>query len=313
MLNVILDTDIGPDCDDAGALRLLNVFADMGLCRILGVVNCTSNPFGAGAIDAICKSHGRHDVPVGAWTGRDFLNEPNCRRYNEPIARTHPNRFRDSVPDDAVELYRRLLAAQPDGSVDIVAIGPLNAVSALLDSMPDEASPLSGRALAAQKVRRLTMMAGIFRPSDPVRAAAAENACGSVIEEYAEYNVLCDIAAARNISDNWPTPKYCLGWEAGLMETGASLAGLPEDDPVRMAYGLWNGGKKLTRCSWDPMTVLYAVAAGSTLVRNSAPGTISFTDEGHTVFSPSPDGRDRFAELAAPDCAIIEYIDKLLV
>ena len=51
--NIILDTDIGPDCDDAAALAMLNLYADQGLCRILGITHCTSNPYGAGTIDAI--------------------------------------------------------------------------------------------------------------------------------------------------------------------------------------------------------------------------------------------------------------------
>ena len=44
--NIILDTDIGPDCDDAAALAMLNLYADQGLCRILGITHCTSNPYG---------------------------------------------------------------------------------------------------------------------------------------------------------------------------------------------------------------------------------------------------------------------------
>ena len=35
---VIFDTDMGSDCDDAGALAILNALADAGEVRILGVV-----------------------------------------------------------------------------------------------------------------------------------------------------------------------------------------------------------------------------------------------------------------------------------
>ena len=40
---VILDTDIGPDCDDVGALAVLISYAKEYGFPILGVCNCTSN------------------------------------------------------------------------------------------------------------------------------------------------------------------------------------------------------------------------------------------------------------------------------
>lgn len=312
MKNIILDTDIGPDCDDAGALALLNIYADMGLCRILAIGNCTSNPYGAGAIDAICRYYGREAVPIGTWKGREFLNDDICRRYNRPIAEKHLSRYREAEPEDAVRLYRRVLAAQPDNSVDIIAIGPLNNISALLDSRPDDVSPLDGAELVRGKVARLWMMAGIFRPSDEKKANDIERRCGKRIEDYAEYNVVCDAAASKNVADNWPGGKSYLGWEAGLMETGDSLLKASEDHPVRMAYELWNGGNKCRRCSWDPMTVLYAVDTDTQLVRDSAGGYVRFDDDGCTRFVTSPDGQDHYAELAANEEQIVEYINALL-
>lgn len=38
-VEIILDTDIGPDCDDAGAIAVLNVLADKGEANILGLIN----------------------------------------------------------------------------------------------------------------------------------------------------------------------------------------------------------------------------------------------------------------------------------
>ncbi len=312
MKNIILDTDIGPDCDDAGALALLNIYADKGLCRILGVGHCTSNPYGAGAIDAICRHYGRDDVVIGTWKGRDFLNEEICRRYNRPITEKLPNRYKDSQPEEVVRAYRRILVSQPDGSVEFIAVGPLDALSALLDSEGDDISPLSGKALVAAKTAKLTMMAGIFRPSDEARAEEAQRLCGRQIEEYAEYNVVCDAAASKNIADNWPTAKSYLGWEAGLMETGCCLEKAPADHPVRMAYELWNEGRQIKRCSWDPMTVMYAIEGDNGLVRNSVPGTVRFTDEGYTEFVAAEDGKDHFAELCADDKDIVGYINGLL-
>lgn len=313
MKNIILDTDIGPDCDDAGALAMLNIYADMGLCHILAIGHCTSNPYGAGTIDAICRRYGRDDMEIGTWIGSRFLDDEVCRRYNMPITLQHPNRYRYEQPEDVVRVYRRVLASQPDNSVEMIAIGPLNNISAMLDSEADDISPMTGRELIAAKVKRLYMMAGMFRPSNPIRAAEAERLCGKCIEEYAEYNVVCDAVASRNVADNWPTPKSYLGWEAGLMETGECLTNAPADHPVRMAYELWNNGRQCKRCSWDPMTVLYAIEEDSPLVRSSRPGTVRFTPEGYTVFTAEDNGPDHYAELTADDETIINHINGLLL
>ena len=68
--NIILDTDIGPDCDDVAALAVLNLLADRGLCRILGVSHCTSNPYGAGMIDVINRYYGRPDIAISTYGGK---------------------------------------------------------------------------------------------------------------------------------------------------------------------------------------------------------------------------------------------------
>ncbi|NRF95128.1 hypothetical protein HQN89_30025 [Paenibacillus frigoriresistens] len=65
---VILDTDMGPDCDDAGALAILHALVDRGEAELLAVTHCTSNPWGAGCIDAINVYYGGWDN-VQRYTG----------------------------------------------------------------------------------------------------------------------------------------------------------------------------------------------------------------------------------------------------
>ena len=55
------------------------------------------------------------------------------------------------VPD-AVEVYRKALAASPDRSVAIASIGFSWNLEALLKSQPDSISALNGTQLVAQKV-----------------------------------------------------------------------------------------------------------------------------------------------------------------
>ena len=55
-VGVLLDTDLGPDADDAGALAVLHALADRGEAEILGVACGTTSPWCAPAADAINTS-----------------------------------------------------------------------------------------------------------------------------------------------------------------------------------------------------------------------------------------------------------------
>lgn len=308
---ILLDTDIGPDCDDAGALALLHIFANKGYCQILGIGHCTSNPYGAGAIDVISRFYGRPELAVGTYYGKDFLADENCMRYNRYLTTHFDNRYKESQPEEAVKMYRRVLAAQKDGSVEFVAIGPLNNLSLLLDSKPDCHSKLDGVALVNKKVKRLVMMGGIFRSSSQEVNTAAFRMNGKEPEEFSEYNIVCDIAAAQNVADNWPTPKVYAGFETGLFLTGKTLSDFPpETHPVQIAYKLWTQGEE--RYSWDLVTVEYAVNDDCPHYRTSAKGNVRFNNEGRTIWTEAEDGRDCFVELNQEKEEIARDINEFL-
>lgn len=160
---IILDTDMGPDCDDAGALAILHAMADLGEAELLAVTHCTSNPWGAGCIDAINIYYSRTGIPIGTLKVGNFLNEETYQTYNRYIAEHYSNRYMDdsSVPD-AIDVLRRILANQEDKSVTFVSIGPMINLQLLLESGPDSFSPLGGKALVGSKVNELVCMAGRF-------------------------------------------------------------------------------------------------------------------------------------------------------
>jgi len=311
MKNIILDTDIGPDCDDAGALALLHLLADQGYCRILGVAHCTSNPYGAGTIDVINRYYGRPDINVSTYSGEGFLVAENCMKYNRYITTHFPNRYQAEQPEDAVKMYRRLLGSSEDKSVECIAIGPQNNLSALLDSQPDEYSSFNGAELVERKVKRLTIMGGVFRGSSQRISDRVEAFSKKKIEEIAEWNIGCDIQAARNVADHWNTPKVYVGLEAGLILTGAGMQEtLPEEHPVRLAYRLFT--KNGERYSWDLLAVESAVVDDSPHYKKSAAGRIQFSEEGITLYTPLENGSDYYIELAQPDEVIAGDINRLL-
>lgn len=310
--NIILDTDIGPDCDDAGAVALLNIFKNRGLCNILGIGHCTSNPYGAGAIDAVCRYYGNCDVNIGTTSREGFLCREKDMRYNRTLCENFKNRFTKEKPEEVVSLYRRLLSEEKDKSVTFVAIGPLNNLSDLLDSSSDGFSPLSGKELVRQKVERLVLMAGAFPAEGECEKLFAANT-KTAPSEYAEFNVVCDIKAAENVSLNWQTPKICLGYEAGLFKTGFEN----EDDtnPVNLAYHLYTNsknGEKAMRESWDLFTVCFAVNENTSLFGLSKKGTVKFTEKGFTDWREHPDGNDAYIICKSPGSAIIETVNREL-
>ena len=146
---------------------------------------------------------------------------------------------------DAVELYRKVLALQPDTSVTIVTVGFLTNISNLLQSKPDAYSPLSGAELVNAKVTNMVCMAGKF-PSGK------------------EFNVERDAKASINVFKNFPRPVILSGFEIGnRIHTGIPLIqndrikNSPVKDVFRISIPL-DPEDKGGRMSWDQTAVLVA-------------------------------------------------------
>ncbi len=118
---IILDTDMGADCDDAGAMAVLHHLADRGEAEFLVVIFSSGRmPWGIGVCAAINTHLGRPNIPLGAHQ-KDVVGEPADKIGAEAIARdisSFGHRVtQSSEAEDALKLYRRTLAAQPDHSV----------------------------------------------------------------------------------------------------------------------------------------------------------------------------------------------------
>lgn len=289
----ILDTDIGPDCDDAAALGLAILYAGAQGRELDAVMHCTSSPYGVGTVRAIARWYGSSGLQVGTLKDPGFLSgEEAWEKYNKPLALSVGPEEREA--GDAVKLYRKLMAGWPDGSVDIVAVGPLRNLGNLLLSGPDEFSPLSGRELAAAKVRRLTMMAGDF-----------SEGC-----DRAEWNVEMDIPSARRLAREWPGEMVYCGFEVGkevilLKEPNE----LDERNPVRRAYRLHTQG--VGRPSWDPCTVQWAMGDSKPYTLSRA-GIIRVDEKGVTHFTEDEKGRHYYLSLNAEPKAVAADLERIL-
>jgi len=85
MRKIILDTDMGSDCDDAGALSVLHRLADEKKAEILAVTYCSTEIHGAVALKAINSWFGRGDILVGRMDKGTFLEDAPFKRFTKPM------------------------------------------------------------------------------------------------------------------------------------------------------------------------------------------------------------------------------------
>ena len=274
--NILFDTDIGADCDDAGALALLHRLCDRREATLSAVTACYASPYAAGCIDAINAYYGR-SVAVGINHGTPPFEKSV---YAEALCTTFPNRYpAERVKDvpDTLAVLRQTLADAPDRSITFVVTGMLTSAAKLLESRPDAISPLSGRSLIEQKIARTVIMGGNF--ADPTQA---------------EWNIRCDIPAAQTVVAGWPGELIFSGFEIGAACVSLcdyARLGSP-DDPARLAYALHPSGKH-GRASWDLTAMLEAVRPGQYWDYHPH-GRITVDDSGITTWHPAQDSRHTF-------------------
>jgi inosine-uridine nucleoside N-ribohydrolase len=246
---IIFDTDIAPDYDDVGALAMLHAFADKGEAKILATISSNAAETTVPTISVINTYFKRQGIPVGVIK----LDSPNlfCERlWAQKIVKEYPHNFKsNNDAQDAVSVYRKLLASQPDHSVTIVTVGTFSNMPGLLDSKADEFSELTGRQLVEEKVKQLVSMAG---------------AVDSTGKGGNEFNIRADIPAARKVFSEWPTPITLTGLEIGIrIITGMTLINNDniQNSPVKDAYyhAMSYDGNNEGRYSWDQTAVLIAV------------------------------------------------------
>src|SRR5665213_2281322 len=126
-VNLILDTDIGNDVDDALALGVVHALESRGACRLLAVTLTNPDPLAGEFVDAIDTFYGRAHIPIGvnptapSPTKSRFLKLAEAR--DERGRLIYPHAFDPAKAPSALAVLRRTLGAAGDGSVVIVQIG----------------------------------------------------------------------------------------------------------------------------------------------------------------------------------------------
>lgn len=245
---IIFDTDIAPDYDDVGALTILHAFADRGEAVILATISSNAFETTAPTLSVLNTYFKRPGIPIGITKTK--LPDKNCsQQWAEAIIAKYPHALKSNDGAmDAVELYRKILSAQPDKSVTIVSVGFFTNLAGLLYSQPDAWSKLNGTDLVKMKVKQLVSMAA---------------ALGKDGKSGYEFNVVTDAAASKKVFADWPTPVTISGFEIGQkILTGMRLVNNAniKNSPVKDAFkiALVKDNNHAGRNSWDETAVLVA-------------------------------------------------------
>lgn len=296
MVKLILDTDLGGDCDDAGALALLNNYINQSKVEVLAITTCSSAVYSATAIQYMNEVFGHGEIPLGRNETKPFLETFEWNRYAQPLAEEYLETHTPPVIDNAVRLIRRKLAENEN--VSLVTIGMLNNIADLLRSEPDDISDLSGVELVKKSVNALYAMCGNFEDLS-----------------HSEWNVVCDIESARYVSENFPCPIVYSGFELGMnIYTGKRLGEKGKDNPYYRAYKItcdFFKSANVFRDSWDPITVYAAVETDNPYLELSDPITVRFDEVGRVLMTPG--GKDRYLKLACAKDEMAEILDELMV
>ena len=280
-VKVIFDTDMLHDFDDVGALACLHALADAGECEILATVSSTRGNASVAAIEVINGYYGRSGLPVGAakeigvvgdWVGAKKKVDPKSPlggpsggdgghyKYRK-LAVDYPQWAKhvdaDDAPD-AKDVYRKVLAAAPDGSVVVCTVGFLSNLRRLLESGPDDFSPLDGKALVSRKVKRLVAMACNYPRGKEYNSTGDAESSRIILESwptpivFSDFQYGADVFAGRAVAEQEGPANPVKDVFAGYVPSREAVSA----DPAKWARGYYGMGG---RAAWDETTVLAAV------------------------------------------------------
>lgn len=276
---LFIDTDLGGDCDDVGAVALANILKNNNAIELIGMTHTTSLPWGFACIEIVNNYYGNNSIQVGATSRKNYC-EANTNKYAQKMveAFNYGSINRDKVKD-SIKLIRETLIKQKDNSVTFVCIGQLNNVSDLLDSKPDEISSLTGIELVKQKVKEFVVMGGLFKNKD-------EKVYFGGYEYEREYNIVTDIKSSQNFIKKVPVKVVFSDFKVGYqVYTAKPLLHIKNmHHPITFSYYHF---QNKPRESWDLLAVYYAAFGDDDIFKTSSNGTISILDDGETLFDES--------------------------
>lgn len=273
-VQIIVDTDVGNDCDDIGALSILGNAYKKNMVDIKAVTVCNRKLSTFHTTDIMLEQYGI-DCPMG-WSDNEqpLPFGDGYARYVDDAYTARSERVSKKIPS-ATKVLRKALANAKGKKIKLITLGMLNNIDNLLKSGPDKISKKTGKELFEENVSEMVLMGGRFDD-----------------QTYSEFNILQAKEAAVNVINNTSVPKTFVGWEVGEpVKTGATFY-KSSGSPQRLAYDKYNDGN--LRESWDPLTMYVALID---CWKYSQPGTAEVQlvgDDAYTKFTPSPTGNCQY-------------------
>lgn len=266
---IIFDTDMGSDCDDAGALAVLHKLADKKEVEILGVIfSSNANPYGIGVCAAINQYYGRPDIPLGQYQGIAVIGDPNdSYSHSIALAQTQYGHQISNKASELISTYKKILKAESDRSVTILTIGHPVGLFYLMND-PE------GGVLVKEKVKNWIAMTH----TDTIPQSDWN---------FGKNGTAPYIPGLLKI---WPTEIYFSGTGKNIITGNVKLPKTSSPNPVKKAYELWgNNALKNGRSSWDQIAVLFAARPQ---YFNIHEGKLIQNDYLETYWRPLADKRD---------------------
>lgn len=276
---VFIDSDFST-IDSVLAVALIYGMQDKNECRMVTISMSRASIPAAAYLDVVERFyHG----PAGNFAQLPAIGVPDRgatlvtpAAYVTPLKRVKPDgsptynvqvtRMVDTA--DPCTLFRNYLEAQWDGNASFVLAGPATNLAAALDFR-------GMKPLIANKLKYLVFATG---PADA--------------------NIRADVAAAKRVFAEWPTPIVVAREDLGasLLFPGASVdkefAATSPDHPVADAYRAYKP-MPYDAPSWAMTAALYAGRPSAGYFKLSDPGVFSIKADGTLAFTPAADGKHR--------------------
>lgn len=312
MRRLIIDTDLGFDCDDAGALAFANILHNEGRISLLAVTHSVNRQIGAAAIRWINTYYKNPDIPVGvaaryAIDVDRFFEEFYVKfRYAErfPGWGEKPSFYklfgalneRADIPafPAAIDVIEQTLLRSEEKSVTFVCIGQANNIADMLEDIPVNEGSMTRRELFFKKVSRVVIMCGRFIDYEK------EYRLGDLYWR-GEFNVLLDIPSAQKLFAQTQLPICVLDFDQGEGVLAGSGLQAQTDNPVREMYLAHGSGVQMDLPAWDIMAVMFASGAFEEMFTLSGRGCVAIDDNGKSVFRAWEGNHRLVKRKAAPE------------
>jgi inosine-uridine nucleoside N-ribohydrolase len=297
-IQVIFDTDMGPDYDDVGAITLLHYYASTGKAKILATMASTKYERVGPVLSVLNTFFKQPNIPIGVPKG-EASELFDSQKWSDTLVTKYPHALKSNAEAaDAVKLYRKILAEQADESVVIITVGFFTNIAGLLQSPADEVSRLTGLELVNKKVLKMVSMAGKF-PS------------GS------EFNVEEQTAASRYVFEHWTKPILFSGFEIGKeIKSGMPLIqSAMQNNPVKDVFKISipkSREDSSGRMSWDQTAVFVAINGFKPYYRLEK-GKIHVAADGSNTWSADASGNQAYLVAVRPPKEVEAIINKLML